>query len=104
MALCTFKEGFNKRNTFILRPGCKNENSGYFSNVRVDRSTLPEGWYAYDIREDGNGNLCSIEKGYVIVNHGITFLTQTPVRFPKDKNGKERDWMLLAGRGGWSFS
>lgn len=43
----------------------KREYEGYFSNIRVDRHTLPDGWHAYNIREDGSdGEACQIVNGY----------------------------------------
>ena len=53
------------------------EAEGYFTNSRVDRSTLPEGWYAYDIRE-GEEEFAALEPS-VTVNHGGTFITNTEI-------------------------
>ena len=35
---------------------------GKFTNIRIDRNTIPEGMYAYDLREGDNGEFCTIEK------------------------------------------
>lgn len=99
----TFKEGLNEHDKLIVGPGSENENNGYFSSVRVDRNTLPEGWFAYDFRRNNIGELRTIEKGYVTDNYGGTFLTQNQIRFPKDKYGKEKDWMTLPECGGYVF-
>lgn len=69
---------------FIVGPGSKYENKGYFTNMRVDKRTLPDGWYSYDIRYGDSGNFCTIE-AQVCVNHAGTFLTQTPLKL--NKNG-----------------
>ena len=41
-----------------------------FTNGRIDRSTVPKGWYCYDFRgsDDDPGELCYIEES-VAVNH-----------------------------------
>ena len=47
-----------------------------FTNGRIDRSTVPEGWYAYDFRgsDDDPGELYVIEEKPVVVNHSGTAL------------------------------
>lgn len=81
----------------ILSPSCKTENKGYFTNLRVDKTTLPAGWYAYDIRTSDTGKLMCLEKDTVTVNHGGTFLTQNPVIM------NARGYRCLSGRGGYTF-
>lgn len=81
---------------FIVSPGCKTENIGLFTNQRVDRKTLSRGWYAYDIRTNSNGTLCSLEPN-VVVNHGGTFLTKTPVKM------NSRGFHSLTGKAGYTF-
>jgi len=41
-----------------------------FSNMRMDRESLPEGCYAYDVRDDDEcgGNFAQVQP-YVVVNH-----------------------------------
>ena len=86
---------------FTLRPGCKNENKGLFFNGRLPRgASLPEGYYKYDFRgsDYDPGRLTFLEKG-VGVNHAGTFITKTPVEFPK----AHPDWISLKGKGGYSL-
>ena len=47
-----------------------------FTNGRIDRTTMPEGWYAYDFRgsDDDPGELYVIEEKPVVVNHSGTVL------------------------------
>jgi hypothetical protein len=53
---------------------------GIFTNARIDRSTLPKDWYAYDLREDSEFVECiEIKNGSIIVNHYGTFLTQKKI-------------------------
>ena len=51
-----------------------------FSNVRIDRNTVPAGMYAYDLRhdDDGQGNICEV-KPFIAVNHMGTILTDEPI-------------------------
>lgn len=46
-----------------------------FTNARVDRSTVPEGLFCYDVRGSDNdpGELCTIEN-HVLVNHAGTVI------------------------------
>ena len=57
-----------------------------FTNLRIDRSTVPKSLYCYDIREtDGfSGVAVSVER-YVLVNHWGTILSKEP--FPLE-NGR----------------
>ena len=49
-----------------------------FTNLRVDRSTVPEGLYVYDVRdEDCTGEICEI-KPFVMVNHWGTIICKEP--------------------------
>ena len=91
----TFTEAMDEATEFVLSPGCKTENRGFFFELRVDRSTLPKGWYAYDIMHGDQGGFALLKK-HVLVNHAGTFLTQKKVEL---KNGIR----YLCGRGGYSF-
>ena len=46
-----------------------------FTNGRIARDTVPEGWYCYDIRgsDDDPGELCYMEEN-VVVNHAGSVL------------------------------
>jgi len=99
MAMITFEEVMkdcNNQENFALSPGCKTEIKGFFTILRVDRNTLPEGYYAYDIRHGSDGGFCTLED-LVFVDYAGTFITKTPINIPK---GGCRN---LNGRGGWSF-
>ena len=46
-----------------------------FTNIRIDRSTVPENLYCYDIREmDGFSGVAASVERYVWVNHWGTIL------------------------------
>lgn len=99
--MISFNEAINENQGFILSPGCKTEIRGYFTNMRVDRKTVPDDWYAYDIRHGDSGSFYTIEP-YVLVNHAGTFLSQTEVPMTNiGLNGKP--YRSLSGRGGYSF-
>jgi hypothetical protein len=55
-----------------------------FTNSRIDRDTVPEGWYTYDLRgsDYDPGEPVSVEPK-VIANHAGTILTHDPVTIPK---------------------
>lgn len=44
-----------------------------FTNMRIDRNTLPKGAVAYDVRDNCDGEFCQI-KNYVMVNHWGTII------------------------------
>lgn len=50
---------------------------GVYCDPKIDRSTLPEGYYAYDIRhdDDGCGIFCQLCHNVVIVNNAGSFVT-----------------------------
>lgn len=54
-----------------------------FTNARIDRSTVPEGWYCYDFRGTGDdpGELRFIEKS-VVVNHSGSILMPGELELP----------------------
>lgn len=49
-----------------------------FTNMRIDRDTLPEGLYAYDLRDACDGDLCEL-KSIVVVNHWGTVIVKSPI-------------------------
>ena len=54
-----------------------------FTNARIDRTTVPEGWYCYDFRGTGNdpGELRFIEES-VVVNHSGSILMPEKLELP----------------------
>lgn len=67
-----------------------------FTNMRLDRDTVPEGLFCYDVRDsdDLDGSMAEI-KPVVIVNHWGTILCKEA--FPLDKFGSyyPKDWGYL---------
>ena len=52
-----------------------------FTCMRIDRKTVPNGLYVYDVRHDDDcsGEICEI-KSYILVNHWGTIITDTPIK------------------------
>lgn len=70
-----------------------------FSNFRIDRDTVPAGWYCYDLRgsDCDPGKPVTIQE-FVVVNHAATVLTPEPVRFQKGKEFRRlRDGLNFLG-------
>ena len=97
--MITFQEALHDSDgsPMIIAPCCKTEVSGFFTACRVDRKTVPAGWYIYDIRHNDSGRLSTIEE-HVLVNHAGCFLCQKPIHM--NKHG----YYSLQGRGGYTFS
>ena len=53
-----------------------------FTNLRIDRNTVPDGLYCYDLRhgDSDDSEPCSIEKN-VLVNHMGTIISKEPFEF-----------------------
>lgn len=68
----------------------------FFTNMRLDRDTVPDGLFCYDVRDSDNLNGSFVEiKPYVMVNHWGTILSHEP--FPLDEYGSyfPKDWSYL---------
>lgn len=63
-----------------------------FTNGRIDRSTVPEGWYCYDFRgsDDDPGELRYIEES-VAVNHAGSILMPEKLELPASGRLDVRD-------------
>lgn len=59
-----------------------------FTNLRVDRSTIPKGLYAYDVGDNCDGSFCRVQK-FVMVNHWGTIIGKEPIEwtYPDSKYG-----------------
>ena len=67
---------------------------GIYADLRVDKTTVPAGWHAYDIRDDGDGNFATIEPD-VMVNHAGTVLFKEPLDFPPMDSNHNKDMLIL---------
>jgi hypothetical protein len=52
-----------------------------FTNNRIDRAEIPEGFYAYDLRHGDSGDPLTVEP-IVTVNHAGTVITAEPLEMP----------------------
>ena len=102
--MISFKKALNNVQGFTICPNTKTENKGYLYEGRIDRTTVPTGWYLYDIRgSDYDPNRpTTIEDKPVLVNFVGHFITKMPVKFTRtDYSGTK--YRRLSGRGGWTF-
>jgi len=60
-----------------------------FTNMRVDRDTVPEDLYVYEVRHDDDctGEICEI-KPFVMVNHWGTMICKEPIELDTKWNSK----------------
>ena len=69
-----------------------------FTNMRVNRSTVPENLYVYELRdEDCTGDICEI-KPFIMVNHWGTIICKEPIELDTKWNSKfvdEGDYCYL---------
>lgn len=67
------------------------EHEGIFTNERLNRNELPEGLFAYDLRESDGGDIpfVSVEP-FVMVNHGGTVVLKEKLEMP-EKGGLQLD-------------
>ena len=61
-----------------------NDTPALFTDMRIDRNAVPEGLYAYDIRESDDGDRLATIEPTVMVNHGGTILTRKEFITEKD--------------------
>ena len=94
MAIQTFKEAVKYDNApFMVSVNGGGDYVGFFAGIRIDRKTLPDGWYAYDIRGgDSNDDPCEIKNGYIMVNHFGTFCTQDKLPIAEGESLCEGDF------------
>ena len=72
-----------------------------FTGIRIERSTVPEGLFLYEVRHDdeGLGDPVQIARG-ILVNHLGSIITCEPVPLPPDgclDIDDERDWNFSDG-------
>ena len=63
-------------NSEIFESMSINGTPALFTDMRIDREAVPEGLYAYDIRESDDGDRLATIEPKVVVNHGGTILTR----------------------------
>lgn len=69
-----------------------------FTNIRIERESLPEGVYAYDIRESDDGERLATIESQVCVNHGGTILVLEEIPMPEIGYLKISDYSYGLGR------
>ena len=60
-----------------------------FTNMRVDRDTVPQDLYVYEVRHDDDctGEICEI-KPFVMVNHWGTMICKEPIELDPKWNSR----------------
>ena len=78
--------------TIILEDG--STYTGEFSDLRIDRDTIPKGMYAYDLRDvDSTGDICQV-KNFIWVNYFGTIIMDEPI--PNIENGQiVKEWWFV---------
>ena len=61
-----------------------NDTPAMKTEMRINRNAVPEGLYAYDIRESDDGDRLATIEPTVMVNHGGTILTRKEFITEKD--------------------
>lgn len=72
-----------------------------FTDIRIERNTVPKGLYLYEVRsdDDGGGDPVQIAKG-IMVNHFGSIITREPLKLPPDGYldiDPETDWNFAGG-------
>lgn len=72
-----------------------------FTDIRIERDTVPKGLYLYEVRsdDDGCGDSVQIAKG-IMVNHFGSIITREPIKLPQDGYldiDPEKDWNFAGG-------
>ena len=63
-----------------------------FGNFRVDRKTVPEGWFCYDLRgSDEDPGMPATLEPFVAVNHAGTILAPESIWIDQEKGFRELD-------------
>lgn len=84
MAYFKYEELTDRMPFAVIDPNGK-EYHGEFTNLRVERESLPKGKFAYDLRHDDEcgGNICELAN-YILVNHMGTFISDEEIPFPDE--------------------
>ena len=87
MAMQSFNEALKDNNDRIIITIDDVDYEGFVAIVRVDRKTVPDGWYVYDMRDSDEGDvICEIKNGYIMVNHHGTFCTKDKLPLEEGKS------------------
>lgn len=97
MGLINFEDAIEANRKLMIAPDTEDEVVGYFSKIRVDWKTVPEGWYIYEIRSNGYGYFKYLEPKHITVNYAGTFLSKKPL------NLKNREYYRLKSEYDYMF-
>jgi len=91
----------NDAQNFALSPGTKSEIKCIFTNMRVDRRTLPEGKHLYEIMGTDSG---SIGNGIIKENVFVNFVGSLIIDQPIKMTHWDRSFIKTPYRGVGSYS
>ena len=73
----------------------------YYSNIRIPRNEVPDGFTKYEVREsDIGGDWATIERG-VMVNFAATLLTDQPIELEEHTFRGRKDYYTEIETLGW---
>ena len=72
-----------------------NDLQALFTNSRINRNSLPEGTFAYDIRESDDGETFATIEKQVIVNHAGTIITRQEIPMTCGDYAPVEDYNLI---------
>ncbi|MBQ7647117.1 MAG: hypothetical protein IJS94_07600 [Clostridia bacterium] len=75
-----------------------------FTSLRIDKKTVPEGLYIYEIRHSDEdwGDPCQVA-AWVFVNHYGTVISHTPIEFENISRINGNDWTDIDSEKDWNF-
>ena len=83
-----------KYNMIIRDYNTNTEYSGYFTKDKVDKNTIPDGWYVYEFRSDRFGVIERIENQDVVIGFAGSFVTDRKIKnFMINKKSLFFDWL-----------
>ena len=105
MAHQSYNEAMKDPQEIILFAPDGREINGYYCDPKIDRSTLPSGWHAYDIRHDDEclGIFCTLNHNYVNVNNAGTVFLEGEIPELTESNSSvdfeidEDEWLMAHG-------
>jgi hypothetical protein len=70
-----------------------------FTDCCIDKNSLPENLYAYDLRDSDNGEGFSSIEPFVLVNHGGTILTEREIPMTEDGSTPVKEYDFTDNEG-----
>lgn len=76
---------------------------GFFTDWRVDRNTIPDEWYVYEVRHDDNDWCTPVEVALgVLVNFLGTLITKEPI-LPEQVISDDDTYVYIDAEKDWKY-